>query len=202
MNNYLEMKITDPEITFIMEKLFSIIHAFISKNREGNVDCQIGITFPYWNQEQNKVDTGDIIRLFSNRETLEHIKLFEGIVFLLKSRAIKIYEIKDTPSVTQYVRFSRDRKIEKTTTAYMRRDIKYIENKSKDDVEKNSMKKLYKKSNEKINSTYYLKLNSKSTKQQQFSLFIQCSKVNNLGNSFSSYGLSNDIEKDNGLPYF
>lgn len=198
MNYYIDIKITDEDQLFIMTRTFFIIHAYISEAKKLNPETQIGISFPYWTNDNNKTDVGDIIRVFALEYQLQSLLEAKPISLLLKRRSIKAFPIKNTPETSSFIRFYRDRRIEKTVAGFSNRKAK------KDNENQSEIKILHVKKQKKANfdNTYFFKIPSLSTKQENFSLFIKSNEATKMGNGFSTYGLSNDSDKNSGVPDF
>ena len=194
--NYLELNIKGEDNKFILARVMIVIHAFIQEKRNSNSSFNLGVSFPDWAQtETTHALIGNTIRLFASEEVLQEFLAQKPISQLLKIREVVAQEVKLVPAMHEYVRFCRERRPEKFSSSYQKRQ------QARD--EKNGVELKFE--NRKINNyhpgnTYFLKFSSKSTKQERFSLMITKKSASKMAQRFSGYGLSS--ENAAGVPHF
>lgn len=176
MKNYIEISILDCDINsnFVLSKIYSIIHGFLSRKKMNNV----GISFP----EYNKKGLGKKIRLFcDDKSALEEFRnqkqLLGGMDYY------KISSVREVPEkIKGYGVFKRS-----TAKSKRNKALRYSKRHGVSFAESMAFF-----SKDKQTNKPYVILKSKST-NNRFSLFISKKEFTNkkIG-IFSEYGLSSD----------
>lgn len=105
MQCYLDIIILEQDNVFTMNKLLNIVHGFISKQREEDVNFQFAISFPEWSEQK----IGHILRLFSSYDGLDDFINQEPIKLYTKKRHIILNSIKIIPICSHFICFKRYR---------------------------------------------------------------------------------------------
>ena len=195
VTHYIEIKVTKiaKVVNLDTKKIYQKMHSIIGKS-EG----KIGVSFPDWSD----VEIGSQIRFFGPEEQLQFISRSSCLNNYAENGFLVMSRIKMVPDVNQYVRFYRNRKIEKKGEAYFlrikKRSISYFE-KNNIPVKEVKQPKEY-NIQEKFHS---IKMKSISTNQDNFGIHIMKESFgkNDFKETakFSSYGL---CQPGMGIPDF
>lgn len=185
ITHYIEIKVSKiaKSVYLDIKKIYQKMHSIIGKS-EG----KIGVSFPDWND----AEIGSKIRFFGPEEQLQFISRSSWLNNYAENDFLVMSRIKKVPDVNRYVRFYRNRKIEKRGEAYFlrikKRSISYFEM-------KNTPIKDVKLPKEYIIQDVFhcISMKSLSTNQESFGINIMkesFGKNDFKGTSkFSSYGL-------------
>jgi CRISPR-associated endoribonuclease Cas6/Csy4 subtype I-F len=195
ITHYIEIKVTEI-VNFIhldIKKIYQKMHSIIGKS-EG----KIGVSFPDWSD----VGVGSQIRFFGPEDQLQFISRSTWLNDYAENGFLVMSRIKKIPDVNQYVRFYRNRKIEKQGDAYLQR----IKKRSAHYFEKNHIPAREIKLPQKYVAQeifHNVTMKSLSTKQMGFGINIMkesFEKKDFEGSlKFSSYGL---CQSGMGVPDF
>jgi CRISPR-associated endoribonuclease Cas6/Csy4 subtype I-F len=183
--HYIDIKTTKIANAVLLDtkKIYQKMHSIIGKS-EG----KIGVSFPDWSDEE----IGSNIRFFGPEEQLQFISRSSWLNNYAEIGILVMSRIKIVPNVNQYIRFFRNRKIEKKGEAYFHR----IKKRSISYFEKNNIPiKEVKLPKEYIiqDKFHSIKMKSISTNQDNFGIYIMKETFgkNDFKETakFSSYGL-------------
>lgn len=185
LTHYIEINLTRiaEMVSIDIKKIYQKMHSIIGKS-EG----KIGVSFPDWNDKE----IGEKIRFFGPEEQLQFISRSHMLNDYVENGLILMSRIKNIPDVNKYVRFYRNRNIEKQGNAYFQR----IQKRSFQYFEKNRLpfKEIKLPQKYVTQSVFHnVTMKSKSTNQLSFGIHIMKETLDkkNFDDSakFSSYGL-------------
>ena len=195
VTHYIEISVTKlAEIVNLdIKKIYQKMHSIIGKS-EG----KIGVSFPEWDNS----GMGFQIRFFGPDEQLQFISRSAWLNNYVENGYLVMSRIKTVPDVNKYVRFYRNRKVERQGEAFLQR----IQRRSAYYFEKNNLPVREVKLPQKyiIQEIFHnVKMKSLSTNQMGFGINIMkesFEKKDIKGTiKFSSYGLS---QSGMGVPDF
>lgn len=173
-------------LNFLMSKIFGALHRLFVKNQINGV-INYGISFPEYDLEKKTL--GSKIRVFFDSvESCEKLNLKEYLMAF--NDYIHITNIRELPANVKYAVFKRVQKKGnkyKLARRYSKRNNVTYEN----------ALNLYDKYEKEICELPYIKLKS-SSNGNSYLVFIEKIDSDNWGNSFNSFGLSNN----SGVPIF
>jgi CRISPR-associated endoribonuclease Cas6/Csy4 subtype I-F len=179
------IKVRLSDTPFILSKVYRVIHGIISNGYNEN----IGVAFPDWTEHhfnpEGKLETkgtlGNTLRLFGAKSDLIEIRRNPALDHYAEIQAILLHSVSAVPNVERYVRFVRDRRMEKNTKGFQAR------RKRRNQKRGNSAELQATKS--KPCTIHYLTMMSKEN-GRRFSLFIRREPCEQNSGIFSRYGLS------------
>jgi CRISPR-associated endoribonuclease Cas6/Csy4 subtype I-F len=171
---------------FLCNRLLKVIHGILSAHFQG----QIGMGFPYYKkqtEENVKASLGDRVTLFGNNKALEFITHQPKIIDLAEANVIQIKAIENVPNDPSWVRYTRNRQIEKTGKNYLERCIRRRERRGTPISSANSEKHKIEK-----DSLPFIQLSSSSNKNQYLLYVDQTQVMEPCLGTFTKYGLSSN----------
>lgn len=198
---YLDIVITVmPEDTlFMLTKVYQVIHGLISNSEE-----KIGVGFPDWHDhevnDRGKIikhgGMGSTIRLFGSSDRLTTILGEPALTHFIQTGCARAYPVQRTPDTTSYVKFTRDRRPEKSGEFYLERRKRRNEHRGSSATKSADFKKMKLKT---AKNVHYFNMKSNEN-GHRFRLFVKRDFCDSLGNgSFSNYGF---CKEDICLPNF
>ncbi len=186
MNYYLDITLLpNPEtpLTFIWEKVYQQVHLGLVEIKDSNGDINVGVSFPYYKDENNEYSLGSVLRIISSdKESLEKLNISKWLSRLFDYVAIS--DINKVPEkIDSYACFRRIR--EKNNDERLAR-----RNAKRNNITYEEALLLYKNRTVSINKLPFVKVKSLSS-DQKYSLKIErLFKNEPESSSFDSYGLS------------
>jgi len=104
---YIDFKIKDPQTSYFINRLFTKIHGFMTKNRSF-----FAMDLP----SASEISSGDILRIFSDAVSIDKITNDPRINMYIKNKVIETtYLVQIPKKITQFVILKRNRFAEKVT---------------------------------------------------------------------------------------
>jgi CRISPR-associated endoribonuclease Cas6/Csy4 subtype I-F len=177
VNDYFDITlIVEPEDSwFMMTKVFRTLHGVIKP-----YDGRVGLCFPEWND----FDLGKILRVFGENSVLTEINENPTIRHFAEIGGADLSPVNTARPTDQFVRFVRDRYVEKRKKGFQRRQLKRRKKRGDDNAVVSF------EADRRDIKTHYITMESRST-GQLYSLYIKkerCLEPN--PGTFNGFGLS------------